>query len=184
MTTAAEAAWSPREIDLAAALWKDGASAQEIAQALWQRLESYRSRSAVLGLMARNRERFPHRGTGVRRVARSRADIPKPERPRRASVPAVKPPPAPRQQPAEDLRHLRAPTPPRRRTIFKDPHAYDAASRHVPLVDLRSGDCRFPVNNAALGEAHLFCGLQAAPDAPYCAHHAARACDRSTMEGA
>ena len=49
---------------------------------------------------------------------------------------------------------------------------FDVASRNVPLMMLEARECRWPVNNAAPGEEHLFCGLEA--DGPYCAHHAAR----------
>lgn len=57
----------------------------------------------------------------------------------------------------------------------RPPHAYDAASRHLPLEALGSRDCRFAVNDAAEGKTHLFCGMPAAPDSPYCAHHSGRA---------
>ena len=55
-----------------------------------------------------------------------------------------------------------------------DPAAYDSASRRVPLERLGAG-CKWPVNDAAKGEAHLFCGQGRSGDGPYCAHHAARA---------
>lgn len=55
------------------------------------------------------------------------------------------------------------------------PIVRDAASRHVALVDLKHDECRFPVNDAAPGEMHLFCGMPAAAGRPYCRHHALRA---------
>lgn len=53
----------------------------------------------------------------------------------------------------------------------EDPAAYDAASRHLALVDLERGDCRYPVTDDP-GGRHLFCGLPA--DGSYCAHHRLR----------
>jgi hypothetical protein len=50
------------------------------------------------------------------------------------------------------------------------------ACRSVPLMDLNRGDCKWPVNNAARGEMHLFCGIPA--DGPYCAAHHRRSVDR------
>ncbi len=57
--------------------------------------------------------------------------------------------------------------------------AYDAASRHLTLTELQTGDCKFPVTDDA-GGAHRFCGGQALPGkgpggfGSYCAHHQAR----------
>lgn len=57
--------------------------------------------------------------------------------------------------------------------------AYDAASRHLTLTELQTGDCKFPVTGDA-GGAHRFCGGQALPGkgpggfGSYCAHHQAR----------
>jgi GcrA cell cycle regulator len=44
----------------------------------------------------------------------------------------------------------------------------------VTLNQLELSDCRYPTNEAAHGEAHLFCGLPALPGKPYCETHAAR----------
>ena len=41
-----------------------------------------------------------------------------------------------------------------------------------PLVDLKGSQCRWPVNEADVGELHLFCGAPA--DRSYCEHHTAR----------
>ncbi|WP_162852929.1 GcrA family cell cycle regulator [Shinella granuli] len=40
-----------------------------------------------------------------------------------------------------------------------------------PLADLDRYACRWPVNNAELSEAHLFCGERAATAKPYCTRH-------------
>lgn len=40
-----------------------------------------------------------------------------------------------------------------------------------PLADLDWCDCRWPTNDAAPGEPHLFCAEPAMPGRPYCAAH-------------
>ena len=42
--------------------------------------------------------------------------------------------------------------------------------RTVPMLDLGANECRWPVNDAARGELHLFCGNPAS--GPYCPGHA------------
>lgn len=54
------------------------------------------------------------------------------------------------------------------------PHVYDDTSRHVALLALKDGDCRWPVNGAGRGESHLFCG-QPSGLSSYCPHHCRRA---------
>lgn len=58
--------------------------------------------------------------------------------------------------------------------------SYDAAARRVPLWELGSRDCRWPVNDAAVGETHLFCGHEAVDGSSYCAHHKARSVSDGT----
>ena len=41
-----------------------------------------------------------------------------------------------------------------------------------PILQLEAGQCRWPVNDAAPDELHLFCGLPS--QGSYCDHHAAR----------
>jgi hypothetical protein len=42
-----------------------------------------------------------------------------------------------------------------------------------PIDALAKIDCRWPVNDAEVGELHLFCGVPT--EATYCSHHASRA---------
>jgi hypothetical protein len=44
--------------------------------------------------------------------------------------------------------------------------------RFITLMELKRGECKWPVNDAARGELHLFCGTPAEPDKPYCCTHA------------
>lgn len=43
--------------------------------------------------------------------------------------------------------------------------------RSIPLMDLKHGNCRWPVNTPARGESYLFCANPA--DGSYCQHHKA-----------
>jgi GcrA cell cycle regulator len=49
----------------------------------------------------------------------------------------------------------------------------NAGARRVPIMELERGQCRWPVNDAARGDEHLFCGAPAIPGKSYCAAHAA-----------
>ena len=53
------------------------------------------------------------------------------------------------------------------------PVDHDKCSRNVPMMELQAGACKWPVNDAAKGEQHLFCGLPA--DGSYCEQHRKRA---------
>ena len=42
------------------------------------------------------------------------------------------------------------------------------------ITDLKNDQCRWPINDAAPGADHLFCGAQCADQSPYCPEHAER----------
>ncbi|WP_273792398.1 GcrA family cell cycle regulator [Brucella anthropi] len=46
-----------------------------------------------------------------------------------------------------------------------------AAPLFLPLADLDRSQCRFPVNDAAPGEQHLFCGHPVKIESSFCGHH-------------
>ncbi|WP_309086434.1 GcrA family cell cycle regulator [Chelativorans sp.] len=163
-----EQVWSEPELSLAARLWKAGFSGGDIARRLAQDLNASRSRSAVIGLVHRRPELF---GGEAKKSKKGRAKA--------RSEAAQKPAPKKRQ-------HLNAANIAGKRGArafdpgFQAPIApseareYDARSRRVPLTRLGVG-CKFPVNDAAVGEEHLFCGHPAKAGSPYCAHHSLRA---------
>lgn len=47
----------------------------------------------------------------------------------------------------------------------------NANARRVPIMDLSANECRWPVNDAKPGEAHLFCGAECSTGKPYCTAH-------------
>ncbi len=39
------------------------------------------------------------------------------------------------------------------------------------LIDIGTRECRWPINDAAIGKSHLFCGSRKERGKPYCAAH-------------
>ncbi|MCV3209628.1 hypothetical protein OHD62_17440 [Mesorhizobium sp. YC-39] len=168
--------YTPEEID-AIALWlRDGQSAAAIANRLSKQRKAPVSRNAIIGVVHRNK-----RLAAIGLSGGSGQPVKGSTGPRAPSVPRM-------QKPVQHLRagNIRGKKEGRAHDpVFSapapkpvddgiSPHVYDATARHVPLVDLRNGECRFAVNDAALGEQHLFCG-KAAGFGSYCPHHARRA---------
>lgn len=50
----------------------------------------------------------------------------------------------------------------------------DTETLKLTLEQLSHDQCHFPVNDAAVGEAHLFCGLPVKAGKSYCPHHFGR----------
>lgn len=153
MTAPAQSSYRPAEIEAIAGWLHDGATASELAALFTDRFRPV-SRSAMVGLVHRNEDLraigFSRTGTGFSGGRRSGA--------RRQSCPR---PPAARPQ--------------RILPDHVDAGAYDAAAPGLRLADLGGRACRFPVNDAAPGEPHLFCGLPVLWGRPYCGHHCGRA---------
>lgn len=160
--------YSDDEIALLEKWLREGFSAGNMADMLSRERGSLVSRNAIIGVVHRNRRlaaigfgRTPTSGGKVkakpgRAMVRREATR---ERPARVVA---------RPQEAPAFR-LEAPAPrPQPDTSARQP-------LRVTLVELAPRGCRFPVNDAAPGEAHLFCGLHADDGVPYCAHHAGRA---------
>lgn len=49
--------------------------------------------------------------------------------------------------------------------------SYDATALNVTMIDIRSGQCRWPVNAPERGGEFLFCGHEVAAGKSYCQHH-------------
>jgi GcrA cell cycle regulator len=47
----------------------------------------------------------------------------------------------------------------------------DVVPRHLSLIDLEHGDCRYPYGGGTEGEAITFCGHRQRPGSSYCAAH-------------
>lgn len=85
----------------------------------------------------------------------------------------------PLRPPAVERKVDRVPRPARRalpRLVKRRPPPAVAEEQHlvgVPMTMLHARQCKWPVNEAEIGETHLFCGLAA--DGSFCAHHHDRA---------
>ncbi len=155
MIPAVNSAYSADEL-LALKRWLEaGLTANAIAKAFGEQFSRAVSRNAIIGVVHRHPE-LSAIGFGGLPVAPARPRPPRAAPPRRIPDTGYRPP-----MPVQ--------------VDTKSPFVYDATSRHLELVALSRRDCRFPVNEAAPGEAHFFCGHPAAPDSPYCRHHSMRA---------
>ncbi|RWO90893.1 GcrA family cell cycle regulator [Mesorhizobium sp.] len=165
--------YSADEITAIAGWLGDGLSATQIAERLSNRRRCTVTRNAIIGIVHRNKTLAAVGFGGA------------PCLPAAGSKRYAKPAPAapgPKLHPgnirgkkeARALAPVFAPPKPRPVDDGIGPRAYDAAARHIPLEALRPAECRWPVNNAAQGEKHLFCG-KVSGFGSYCPHHAHRA---------
>lgn len=178
--------YTPDEIDAIAKWLRNGDNAMMIAQQMSRLRGVPVSRNAIIGIVRRNKvldaigfARTGHSrgGHGVSNPTATKEEMRR-RQARNAAAPMVKPaklhPSNIRgKKEGRALDPVYAPPRPKPVDDGISPHVYDATARHVPLVDLRHGECRFAVNDAAQGEQHLFCG-RAAGFASYCPHHARR----------
>ncbi|ASS56864.1 GcrA family cell cycle regulator [Rhizobium leguminosarum] len=174
--------WTPERLDLAEKLWKDGNSATVIAA----RLPGI-SRNAVLGVMNRERARFPYRG-GPAGVGRNIPMSPK-EKVRKVATAKPVQPQKPKwqfeaQKATARLADLgiiaRLPKPtaearfPHRGAVLKG-----GAPNGVSFSSLSHWQCAWPLTNFedADGPDMPCCGRRRrgedAPNSAYCAEHAA-----------
>jgi GcrA cell cycle regulator len=168
--------YSPDEIDALAGWLREGATASEITGLFGQQFRIV-SRSAIMGIVHRNKML---KAIGFARNlggARFKGAVPqqcerKPARQQRQNLH-----PANIRGKLEGRRLDPGLPEPKPRSVDDgvSPYVYDGSSRAILLIELGARDCRFPVNRAEPGEAHLFCGRPAAAGRPYCGHHCRRA---------
>lgn len=146
--------YTSEQVDAIAGWLSEGLTASQIVSVFCRTFGEDRSRNAIIGIVHRNKRlaAIGLAGRGERsekqKAAAARQKIVEKRQVRRAVVPA---------------KPVVAPQPPKR---------VDAAAK--TLADLAWSECRWPVNDAAPGEQHLFC---AAPrgNGPYCPFHARQA---------
>ncbi|TIX55572.1 MAG: hypothetical protein E5V25_28965, partial [Mesorhizobium sp.] len=173
--------YAPGEIDDIAGWLRNGLSAMQIAEALSHQRKGPVSRNAIIGLVHRNKllksigfERQPgHNLGGGFNHGSPKAPVVKPAK-QHLHAGSIR---GRKEGRAFDLVVVLRP---RRVDDGISPHVYDAASLHVPLEALKPRECRWPVNAAALGEEHLFCGQATAEERSYCPHHCRRAVGAGT----
>ncbi len=141
--------WTEDQITFAAELWAKHQASNRIADLLKARFGISVSHSTVCTLAAHHPDRFAHRGRGGLQGLRIT----------NAGIIAA------RREAGDDYQ---APA------TTAEARAYDTTSRRLPLADLQWRDCRFPVNDAARGETHLFCGAPTISSTRWCQHHLMR----------
>jgi hypothetical protein len=158
---------------------KDGLSASKIASLASRELGRPVSRNAIIALVHRNGKLkavgFARKGPSRQGGKRAGVAVGKPAG-RTKPMPAL----APLKRQIEGPVAAPALRVARGRVFAEEPGEYDLKSRRVGLMELRAGDCKFPVNDAAAREPHLFCGLAAEPGSSYCRHHRLRCAGAGT----
>ena len=167
-------AWTAAEDNMLRAEWKQGLSCSQIATQLNARFGNGRSRNAVIG--RRHRLGLPKRDT-VTGMVRN------PRKVRRKALPPMAEPvtETPRSEPETGRQRATATpaTPPEPKPEKRAPRPSESAEpsepmRRVEIRELARNECRWPVNDAADGEEHLFCGRKQVEGSSYCAAHRAR----------
>lgn len=135
---------APQKIAAVRMKWEPGISASGIASFF-----DGASRSAVIGFYHRHAKNLTD--TPLRSTARGEALVARKQHAPKARI---------------CIRKERRPLP---------PPPIIPLEQHLcgkPMVMLKTGQCKWAVNDATPHELHLFCGIEA--DGPYCAVHAAR----------
>jgi GcrA cell cycle regulator len=144
--------WAREHSDALREFFGRGMSFSQIAEAINARFNTAYSRSAVLGR--------------ARRIGLARAD--RPDRPGLRPKVRLPDPPQRRECDAAALpwpvRLIEPAKPVKLRCV-------EIVPRHVSLLDLEPGDCRYPHGGDEEGEAITFCAHPRRPDSSYCAAH-------------
>jgi hypothetical protein len=163
-------------VTLVMGAWDEKSSAATIAAAITQKLHGTElTRNAIIGIYNRNPGlaiSHPLGGGGkTGKASRHHPDFDIP-------APVIEPErkPGKMAELAQSV-ELLPPEPsfiPPKPVVKDEAKAYDAASRRIPMVDLRANQCRFAVNEPERFERFLFCGHHVKPGKVYCEHHHGR----------
>lgn len=157
-----------QKVNTVIAAWRPGHSAKDIAEHVSLELGHRISRSVVIGMYARNlvlKRNYP-----LQKPSRESTDG-EVRRPRR-------------EKSAEEVLALESlpdqPQPVKVKSSKEEALLYDQAARSIPLADLESDECRWPINEPDQAKrtwgipvttGFLFCGHPVHPGKPYCHHH-------------
>jgi hypothetical protein len=145
-----------QRVSLITEAWDKDCSASSIAAILSEHTRSAVSRNAVIGIYTRNPKlqlTHPLGGGG-------KTKQPTPRHKTR------------RQRLSETVDMISEPARKPTRLQIKEEHrAFDASTRHIPLWEVKAGQCHWSVNNPAPNEQHLFCGFRTQDGHKYCEHH-------------
>jgi GcrA cell cycle regulator len=151
--------WEPEQCNALREYFARGMSFLQIAKAINAKFKTTHSRSAVIGRArrmglagrARPGDRPKH---WPARPPKAKAKAPRPKKPRTRHVP----------EPSQPVPVLKRAGPARLRCV-------EIAPRHLLLVELEAGDCRYPYGGDEDGEAITFCGHPRREGSSYCAPH-------------
>ncbi len=151
--------WEPEQCNALREYFAKGLSFLQIAKAINAKFNTAHSRSAVIGRARR---------MGLARRARP-GDRPKywPARPKRAKAKA----PRMKKPQARHVPGLLRPLPVLKRATLSKLRCVEIAPRHLSLVELEAGDCRYPYGGDQDGEAITFCGHPRREGSSYCTPH-------------
>ncbi len=155
--------WTPGHSDALREYLARGMSYSEIADAINAKFKTDYSRNAAIGRAKRMGLAGPDRPD----VPDRRKDLPKhwPRLPTKAKAPWL-------HKPRERYRpELMRPMPVFERTETVKLRCVEIVPRHVSLIDLEPGDCRYPYGGDEEGEAITFCGHPRRQGSSYCAPH-------------
>ena len=88
-----------------------------------------------------------------------------PKRPPKAKAPR------PKKRPTRHVPELSRPIPVRTRAEAPKLRCVEIAPRHLSLIELEAGDCRYPYGGDEEGEAITFCGHPRREGSSYCTPH-------------
>ncbi|MBY0296414.1 MAG: hypothetical protein K2X71_10290 [Methylobacterium sp.] len=158
------ASWPEQAVDRLTTMWRNGATGPAIAAALTQEFGTPRSRSAVMGMVHRLGLKGQQGPPAEEPVEVALAPVEAAPEPEPIPEPICQPEPVPAFTPAPVLTVVR-PEP--------RPAEWPPADG-IPMVDLRWGECRWPVSGFHALQ-HRFCAAQTTSDSPYCAEHRRKA---------
>ncbi len=145
--------WAPAHSDALRQYLAKGMSYSEIADAINAKFKTAYSRSAALGR--------------AKRMGLGGPDQPKHDLKRPLSVK----PPLLRRLRERYAAELMRPMPIFERTETLKLRCVEIDPRHLSLIELERGDCRYPYGGDAEGEAITFCGHPRRKGSSYCAPH-------------
>ena len=147
--------WAPEHSDVLREYLAKGMSYSEIADAINAKFKTAYSRSSAIG----RAKRMGLTGPKPREDLPGHWPRPRPE----ANAPPLRKMP-------ESFRIMR-PMPVSERTEPPKLRCVEIAPRHLSLIDLEPGDCRYPYGGDEDGEAITFCGHPRRRGSSYCAPH-------------
>ena len=144
--------WAPEHCDALREYLAKGMSHSEAANAINARFDTVYSRSAAIGR--------------ARRMGLAVSDEPKklPRLSQQLDAPGLRKV----REPATESKSLPPISEPPDRVKLR---CIQILPRHLPLVDLQAGDCRYPYGGDVEGEAISFCGHQQSEGSSYCIGH-------------